>query len=75
MSDRLSVYIARVATFRVSDLTSFMKREDGQGVTEYGLVLAFVAIALAAVLAVLHTEITAFINTVGNDLEDLPGAF
>jgi Flp pilus assembly pilin Flp len=44
-------------------------------VTEYGLVLAFVAIALVAVLALLHTGITDFINTVIAKLAALPGSF
>lgn len=71
MSERITLFLGRVLTTRISDL----KREEGQGVTEYGLVLAFVAIALAAVLAVLHTKITAFINIVGDDLAALPGGF
>jgi Flp pilus assembly pilin Flp len=48
------------------------KREEGQGVTEYGVVLAFVAVALAVVLAVLKTQISDFITRVGNDLSALP---
>jgi Flp pilus assembly pilin Flp len=71
MFDRLSISLGRALTFRLADL----KREDGQGVTEYGIVLAFVAIALAAVLAVLHTKIATFIDVVGDDLGNLPGAF
>ena len=69
MLDRLSISLGRALTFRLADL----KREDGQGVTEYGLVLAFVAIALALVLGILHTKIQNFINTVGDDLANLPG--
>ena len=71
MLDRLSISLGRILTFQLSDL----KREDGQGVTEYGIVLAFVAIALAAVLVVLHTQIATFIDKVGDDLGALPGAF
>jgi Flp pilus assembly pilin Flp len=48
------------------------KREEGQGVTEYGIVLAFVAVALAAVLIVLKTQISNFITKVGTDLGNLP---
>jgi Flp pilus assembly pilin Flp len=69
MSERLNLLLGRVMTFRIADL----EREEGQGVTEYGLVLAFVAIALAAVLLVLHGRITSFINIVGDDLGNLPG--
>ena len=71
MLDRLSISLGRALTFRLADL----KREDGQGVTEYGLVLAFVAIALALVLGILHTQIATFIDTVGDDLSKLPGSF
>jgi Flp pilus assembly pilin Flp len=49
-----------------------LRREEGQGVTEYGIVLAFVAIALAVVLVVLKTQISNFITQVGNDLANLP---
>jgi Flp pilus assembly pilin Flp len=71
MYERLTIAIGRIATFNPREL----KREDGQGVTEYGLALAFVAIALGAVLAILHTRIATFIDTVGDDLAALPGTF
>ena len=60
----------RAMTFSREDL----RRQEGQGVTEYGLVLAFVAIALAAVLVVLKGKIQSFIDIVGDDLADLPGS-
>lgn len=66
MIERISLVLGRVYT---------LDREDGQTVTEYGLVLAFVAIALAAVLAALHTGIGDFINTVVTKLGALPGSF
>jgi Flp pilus assembly pilin Flp len=72
MTERLSLMFHE-AVLRVSNLD--LKREEGQGVTEYGLVLAFVAIALAAVLIVLKDQIQGFIDTVGNDLGNLPGGF
>jgi len=71
MFERIGLAITRALMFDPREL----KREDGQGVTEYGLVLAFVAIALAAVLATLHTAIGNFITTVGTKLGALPGAF
>ena len=48
-------------------------REEGQTVTEYALVLAFVGLLLAAVLVTLSTGIGGFINTVVNDIKSLPG--
>jgi Flp pilus assembly pilin Flp len=69
MSDRLSLLLGRLLTVELSDL----KREEGQGVTEYTLVLAFVAVALAAVLIVLKGGITAFVNAVNDKIKVLPG--
>jgi Flp pilus assembly pilin Flp len=69
MYERLSVLAGRVFT-KLSDL----KREEGQGVTEYGLALAFVIIVLAAVLLVLGGSISSFISKVGADLNNLPSS-
>jgi Flp pilus assembly pilin Flp len=69
--EQVSLVVGRVVTFSPADL----RREEGQGVTEYGLVLAFVAIAIAAVLVVLKSKIAGFIDTVGDDLANLPGTF
>jgi Flp pilus assembly pilin Flp len=68
MTERLSLTIGRILALDFSVL----KREEGQGVTEYGIVLAFVAVALAAVLIVLKTQIVNFISKVGSDLANLP---
>ena len=69
MTERLSL-IFNEALLRLANLD--FKREDGQGVTEYGIVLAFVAVALAAVLIALKSQIIAFITKVGKDLANLP---
>jgi Flp pilus assembly pilin Flp len=69
MSERLSLKFNE-ALLRLARLD--FKREEGQGVTEYGIVLAFVAVALAAVLITLKGQITAFITKVGHDLANLP---
>jgi len=69
MAERLAL-IFNEALLRASSLD--FKREEGQGVTEYGIVLAFVAVALAAVLLVLKTQIETFIKSVGADLGRLP---
>ena len=50
MVDRISLMVGRLYTLD-------LRREEGQAVTEYGLVLAFVAVALVLVLATLHTAI------------------
>ena len=54
MTERLSLFVNE-ALIRLRTLD--FKREEGQGVTEYGIVLAFVAVALAAVLIVLKSQI------------------
>jgi Flp pilus assembly pilin Flp len=69
MTERLSLIVLE-AVRRVGTLD--FKREEGQGVTEYGIVLAFVAVALAAVLLVLKDQISSFISTGGADLSALP---
>jgi Flp pilus assembly pilin Flp len=69
MLERLSLMF-NGALIRVSALD--FKREEGQGVTEYGIVLAFVAVALATVLVLLRDQISNFITKVGQDLQNLP---
>ena len=69
MTERLSLMFHE-AVLRLAALD--FKREEGQGVTEYGIVLAFVAVALAAVLLTLKGEILSFIGKVGDDLGNLP---
>lgn len=67
---RASLYVGRMLTLRLDDLA----REEGQGVTEYGLAVAFVAIALGAVLFVLSGAISGFLSTVGDDLSSIPAS-
>jgi len=69
MYDRFTLMLGRVLTFDLEDL----KREDGQAVTEYGLVLAFVAVALAAILIILKGGIKTFIDAVNTAISALPG--
>ena len=68
MRDRVSLLAGRLLTFKLSDL----QQEEGQGVTEYGLAVAFVAVALGAILMLLFTNISQFISKVGDDLGSLP---
>jgi Flp pilus assembly pilin Flp len=66
----VSLIVGRALTSSLSDL----KREEGQGVTEYALAVAFVAVALAGILVVLHDQISSFVVKVGTDLAGLPGS-
>jgi Flp pilus assembly pilin Flp len=70
MYGRVSLLAGRLLTFKFSEL----KREEGQGVTEYGLAVAFVAVALGAILMLLFTNISQFISKVGDDLGSLPSS-
>lgn len=64
MIERISLVLGRAYT---------LNREDGQTVTEYALVLAFVGLLLAGVLVAMSTGIHTFVNTVIGDIESLPG--
>jgi Flp pilus assembly pilin Flp len=59
--------LGRALTLRWEDL----KREDGQGATEYGLLIAFVVLSIAITVGVLGTAITDFLGRVGAKLDGL----
>ena len=45
-----------------------MKREEGQAMAEYGLILALIAVVVAVVMLTLGTKITATIQSVIDSL-------
>ena len=45
-----------------------IKREDGQAMAEYGLILALIAVVVAVVMLTLGQQITSTINSVINKL-------
>jgi pilus assembly protein Flp/PilA len=45
-----------------------LKREEGQGMAEYGLILALVALAVVAAFLFLGDEISTLISEVGSNL-------
>ena len=49
-------------------LTTLARREDGQTMAEYGIILVVLAVVAAAAFATLEDEITAALNSVGNKL-------
>lgn len=65
--EQVSLIVGRALTLSREDL----KREEGQGATEYGLVIAFLVIALAATVGALGTSIQNFLTAVGTALEGL----
>jgi Flp pilus assembly pilin Flp len=65
--ERASLAIGRVLTLSREDL----KRQEGQGATEYGLVIAFVVLSIALTVGVLGTAITGFLGRVAAKLDGL----
>ena len=69
MTERLSLFVYSLA-YRLQTLD--FKREEGQGVTEYGIAIGFVAVVIAGLLLTLGGKIGNLFTTVGNDLGNLP---
>lgn len=67
MYERFSVLIGRLWTLSRDDF----KREDGQTVTEYGIVLGVLVVALAVTVMLLNTGITTFLNKITTKLNGL----
>jgi pilus assembly protein Flp/PilA len=49
-------------------LVSFLRRDDGQGLAEYALVLALIAVVSIAALAFLGTSVSTVLSTISNKL-------
>ena len=49
-------------------LVDALRREDGQGLAEYALVLALIAIVAIAALVFLGGQISSILTTVGNSV-------
>jgi Flp pilus assembly pilin Flp len=64
MLDSIQVFIGRIFTLDAEDF----KRQEGQTVTEYGVVLGVLIVALGGVVFVLRDQINAFIVKVGTKL-------
>jgi pilus assembly protein Flp/PilA len=52
---------------------SFMKDEEGQGMVEYGLIIALVAIGLIVAIGLLKDNLIAIFNKVGATLGTAAG--
>jgi Flp pilus assembly pilin Flp len=62
--ERATLALGRVLTISREDL----RREEGQGATEYGLVIAFVVVSIALTIGLLGTAITNFLGRVAGKL-------
>jgi Flp pilus assembly pilin Flp len=67
LHEQVNTLIGRVLTLSREDL----KREDGQGATEYGLVIAFVVIGLGVGLALMGDAIKLFLGRVADAIDGL----
>ena len=47
------------------DLMQFIRRDDGQGLAEYALILAFIAVVAILAITFLGTQISAILSAVG----------
>ncbi len=54
-----------------TQLRRALLREDGQGATEYGLVIGIVLLTLAVTVVALATSITTFLNAVAGVVDAL----
>jgi hypothetical protein len=67
MFERISLTLGRIFTAKLEDL----KREEGQGATEYAIVLAFLIVGLGVTIGVLGDGIEDFLGEVSTELTDL----
>lgn len=67
MFDRISLMLGRLMTVSLTDL----KREDGQGATEYAMVIGFVIVGLTITLGVLGTSIEDFLGRVADKIDGM----
>jgi Flp pilus assembly pilin Flp len=67
MFNRIQVFLGRALTLEAEDL----RREEGQTVTEYAVVLGVLIIGLGSIVLVLKTGISGFINKVKAGLDAL----
>jgi Flp pilus assembly pilin Flp len=51
-----------------SNLIGALRREEGQGLAEYALILTFIAVVAILALTFLGKQISDLLSTVGNDI-------
>ena len=67
MYERFSLMLGRMLTVNLDDL----KRQEGQGTTEYAMVIGFVVVTLTITLGLLGKGITDFLSRVAGKLDAL----
>jgi Flp pilus assembly pilin Flp len=68
MYERIQLMLNKVLTVRVADL----KREEGQGATEYAMVIGFLIVTLTLGSGALGTGINGFLQDVAGALPVVP---
>ena len=58
-------------TVQVGRIAETLRREEGQGATEYAMVVAFVVVGLTATLGLLGGSIKTFLGEVGAKIDAL----
>lgn len=65
--EQATVALGRMLTLSLNDL----KREEGQGATEYGILIALVVVTIGVTIATLGTAITNFLGRVAKAVDTL----
>ena len=68
MLDAINIAIVRVR----EALSSKLRRQDGQTLVEYALIIALIAVGLIIALIFLRDEIEELFSDVGNELDKAP---
>lgn len=63
-------YITKKEEFIMSKIRSFFRDESGQAMTEYGLILALVAIAVVVALGYIGTTLSAKFTSINSTLSN-----
>jgi pilus assembly protein Flp/PilA len=58
----------------LSTLSSWMRREEGQDLTEYALIIALIVIACVAAVTLLGTNISSVMDNVASTLSGVLGS-
>ena len=58
----------------LSTVWAWMKREEGQDLTEYALIIALIVIAAVAAVTLLGTNISSVLNSVATTLSGVLGS-
>lgn len=61
-------YLIPLFTVDLNSVLARLRREDGQGLAEYALILAFIAVVAVVALIFLGPKISNLLSSIGNDL-------